>query len=75
MNNLYYRVYISEEVYKIYFNCILRFKTANTIFVLVKIILKFIKIKFKSRKVDNKDGRASNRKSNDNNNDVARKYD
>lgn len=75
MRHLYYRVYISEEIYKLHFNGILRFKIADTIDVVFRTMYKMIKAKFKKRKVEGKNGRASNRKFDDDSNVITRKYD
>lgn len=76
MNSLYYSSYISDELYKVNFNGILRFKLADNMGIILKIISRYIKIKFKNRKVESKNGRkTSNRKSYDDSYDISRKYD
>ncbi|MCX8074260.1 MAG: hypothetical protein N2749_01570 [Clostridia bacterium] len=75
LRHLYYKVYTSNELYKLNFNSILKFRITNNIFVSLKIFYILLKIKYLSRKVEDKDGRTSNRKSDDDFNDITRKYD
>lgn len=75
LKKLYYLVYVSKNVYEIQFDGILRFKLVDNIYEILKIIFRFFKIKINSRKVEDKNGRASNRKFNGDRNDFARKYD
>lgn len=68
---LNYSVNISEKIIDLDVDCILKFKLANTIGIILKII-------FKLRKVEDKNVRtttSSNRKFNDDSYDIYRKYD
>lgn len=86
MTKLYYTTYISDEVYKFNIDSILRIKIADNISVILRIINRYLKnikeaksIRKKEnnrRKVESENGRkASNRKLNDDSNDIFRKYD
>ena len=69
MDNLEYRTYISNNIIDINLDCIMKVNLIHTISVIVKVI-------YKIRKVESKNGRAtSNRKFNDDSYDIARKYD
>lgn len=69
MDNLEYRTYISNNIVDLNLDCIMKVNLIHTISVIVKII-------YKIRKVESKNGRAtSNRKFNDDSYDIARKYD
>lgn len=69
INNLEYRTYISNNIVDLNLDCIMKVNLIHTISVIVKVI-------YKIRKVESKNGRAtSNRKFNDDSYDIARKYD
>lgn len=69
LNDLRYKTYISGEVYNIKIDGIFNIKLANIIGIIIKII-------FKLRKVEKKNGRnkTSNRRFNDDGNDISREY-
>ncbi len=67
--NLMYNVYVSNKIIDLNLDCIIKFKLANTIGIIIKIINKL-------RKVEDKNVRTtSNRKFDDDSHDIYRKYD
>lgn len=71
IKKLRYYVHIGKNVYEIKFNSIIKFRVINNIYELIKIGFRYIKLRKNKREEKDKDGRTSNRKSNDDNYDVS----
>lgn len=73
-NNIFYSAYISKDMYELKVNSIVRIKLVNNIYILIKVLINLLKLKFMKGKVK-KNVATSHRESYGYNNDITRKYD